>query len=125
MITGEFMDNTFKILITIIIVLIVLVFISDTNNNTLVTYPSLISITSNQAASNSNQISPNDAISIVNGNIPAFGQVRYAVQLIQNGQNPYYLVTLYGNDPGLINYGQVIAVSKVDARTGHFLGATV
>jgi hypothetical protein len=125
LIIGEFMDNTFKILITIIIVLIVLVFISDTNNNTLVTYPSLISITSNQATSNSNQISPNEAISIVNGNIPAFGQVRYAVQLIQNGQNPYYLVKLYGNDPGVNNYGQVIAVSKVDARTGHFLGTTV
>jgi hypothetical protein len=119
------MDNTVKILIIIIIILIAVVFITDTNNNTLVTYPSLISITSNQNSSNSNLISPNEAISIVNGNVPAFGQVRYAVQSIQDGQNPYYLVTLYGNDPSLNNYGQVIAVSKVDARTGQFLGATV
>ena len=57
--------------------------------------------------------------------MPAFGQVRYGIELIANGQNPYYLVTLYGNDPSLNNYGQVIVVSKVDARTGQFLGAAV
>ena len=119
------MDNTFKTLIIIVITLVALIFLSNTNNNTLVTYPSLISIKSNQTYNNSNLISPYEAISIVNGNVPAFGQVRYGVELIQNGQNPYYFVTLYVNDPSLNNYGQVIVVSKVDARTGQFLGAAV
>ena len=119
------MDNTIKILTIIVFILVALVFLSNTNNNTLVTYPSLISIKSNYTSNDSNLISPHDAISIVNGNIPAFGQIRYGVELIQDGQNPYYLVTLYGNDPGLNNYDQIIVVSKVDARTGQFLGAAV
>ncbi len=119
------MDNTFKTLIIIVIILVALVFLSNTNNNTLVTYPSLISIKSNQTSNDSNLISPGDAISVVNRNMPAFGQVRYGVELIQNSQNPYYLVTLYGNDPGLNNYGHAIVVSKVNARTGGFLGAAV
>jgi len=119
------MNNTVKILIIIIILLIAVVSITDTNNNTLVTYPSLLSITSNQNFNNNNFISPEEAISIANQNVPAFGQVRYAVHLIQDSQNPYYLVTLYGNDPGLNNYDHVIAVSKIDARTGQFLSETV
>ncbi len=121
---GKFMDNTIKTLIVVVIILAVIGFLSDTNRNTLVTYPSLININSIQT-NDSNIISPNEAISIANSNIPAYGEVRYGAELIQNGQNPYYMVTLYENDPGLNNYGQAIVVSKVDARSGQFLGATV
>lgn len=121
---GKFMDNTIKTLIVVVIILAVIGFLSNTNRNTLVTYPSLININSIQT-NDSNIISPNEAISIANSNIPAYGEVRYGVELIQNGQNPYYMVTLYENDPGLNNYGQAIVVSKVDARSGQFLGATV
>ncbi|WP_048190606.1 PepSY domain-containing protein [Methanobacterium sp. SMA-27] len=116
------MDNTVKLLIIVITIFAVIGFTFN-SNNTLVKYPSLI--TTNQLSTNSNIINPNEAISIANSNIPAFGEVRYGVTLIQNGQNPYYLVTLYENDPGLKNYGQPIVVSKVDARTGKFLGAMI
>jgi hypothetical protein len=106
----------------VIIIFAVIGFIFN-SNNTLVNYPSLT--TTNKISSNSDIISPNEAISIENSNIPAFGEVRYGVTLIQDVQNPYYLVTLYENDPGLKNYGQAIVISKVDARTGKFLGAMV
>jgi Peptidase propeptide and YPEB domain len=116
------LDKTIKLLL-IVIVIFALIGFTFNSNNTLVKYPSLI--TTNQLSNNPNSISPDQAISIANSNIPAFGEVRYGVTLIQNGQNPYYLVTLYENDPGLKNYGQPIVVSKVDARTGQFLGAMV
>ncbi len=118
------MDNTFKTFIIIVIILAVIGFLYNTQSNTLVTYPSLININTNES-NNSNFISPNEAIAIANSNIPAYGEVRYGLTVIQNGQNPYYLITLYGNDPSLNNYGQIIVVSKVDARTGQFLGITV
>jgi hypothetical protein len=116
------LDKTIKLLL-IVIVIFALIGFTFNSNNTLVKYPSLI--TTNQLSNNPKIISPDKAISIANSNIPAFGEVRYGVTLIQNGQNPYYLVTLYENDPGLKNYGQPIVVSKVDARTGQFLGAMV
>jgi len=119
-------DNTVKMLIIVVILLSAVVgFLSNTHSNTLVTYPSLKSITSNQTSNDSNLISPREAISIANGNVPAFGEVGYGVKLIQNGQNPYYLVTLYGNDPSLNVYSQAIVVSRIDAHTGQFLGANV
>lgn len=119
------MDNKVKINIIVVILLIsVLGIISNTHSNTLVTYPSLNS-SSNLTSHDSNLISPNEAISIANTNVPAFGEVRYGVKYIQNGQNPYYMITIYGNDPGLNVYGQAIVVSKVDAKTGQFFGANV
>lgn len=118
------MDNTVKALILIVVLFLIVGFLTNTNNNTQVKYPSLLS-TSNMTASNSGLIGPQEAIAIANENIPAFGQVRYGVVLVPNGHNPYYLVTLYGNDAGLDNYGQAIVVSKVDAKTGQFLGSKV
>ena len=112
------MDNKVKITIIVVILFIsVLGIISNTHSNTLVIYPSLKTI-SNQTSNDSNLISPSEAVSIANTNIPAFGEVRYGVKYIQNGQNPYYMITIYGNDPGLNVYGQIIVVSKVDAKTG-------
>ena len=118
------MDNTIKTLLIVVIILLVIGFLSNTHSNTLVTYPSLINTTSNES-NNPSFISPDEAISIANSNVPAYGEVRYSVTLVQNGQNPYYMVTLYENDPSLNNYGQAIVISKVDARTGQFLGASV
>ena len=118
------MDNTIKTLLIVVIILVVIGFLSNTHSNTLVTYPSLINTTSNES-NNPSFISPDEAISIANSNVPAYGEVRYSVTLVQNVQNPYYMVTLYENDPSLNNYGQAIVISKVDARTGQFLGASV
>jgi hypothetical protein len=118
------MDNTVKMLLTGVIILVAIGFLTNTTNNTQVKYPSIL-ISQNGTASNSVLISSNEAIRISNQNVPAFGQVRYGVVLIPNGQDPYYMVTLYGNDASLNNYGQVIVVSKVDAKTGQFLGSKV
>jgi len=118
------MENWFKALIIGFFILAVVGIVFNTHNNTLVSYPSLISIHSNQSSDNF-AISPEDAISIANSNIPAFGEVRYGVLLVNNSTQPYYIVTMYENDPGLNNYGKPIVVSRVDARNGQFLGATV
>lgn len=117
-------DNTVKVLLFIVVLFLILGFITNTKNNTQVVYPSILS-TANQTSNNSELIGPQQAIAIANSNIPAFGQVRYGVQLIQNGEDPYYLVTLYGNDAALNNYGHVIVVSKVDAKTGRYIGANL
>ena len=118
------MDNTVKTLLIIVVLFLIIGFLTNTHTNTQVKYPSIIS-TSNITANNSGLISPQEAIDIANQNVPAFGQVRYGVVLIPDGQNPYYIVTLYGNDASLNNYGQAIVVSKVDAKTGQFLGSKV
>ena len=118
------MENWFKALIIGFFILAVVGIVFNTHSNTLVSYPSLISIHSNQSSDNF-AISPEDAISIANSKIPAFGEVRYGVLLVNNSTQPYYIVTMYENDPGLNNYGKPLVVSRVDAHNGHFLGATV
>jgi hypothetical protein len=118
------MDNTIKAMLIIVVLFLVIGFLTNTTNNTQIKYPSLIS-TSNGQASNSSLISPHEAIAIANQNVPAFGQVRYGVVLVNNDQNPYYIVTLYSNDASLNSYGQIIVISKVDAKTGQFLGSKV
>ncbi len=118
------MDNTVKALIIIVVLFLIVGFLTNTTNNTHVKYPSLI-FTYNGTNNNSGLISPQEAIAIANQNVPAFGQVRYGVVLIYDGQNPYYMVTLYGNDASLNNYGLPIVISKVDAKTGQFLGSKV
>lgn len=120
----EYMDNTVKALLIVVVLFLVLGFLTNTPSNTQVQYPSIFT-QQNSTVNNSGLISPHEAIAIANENIPAFGQVRYSVELIPNGQNPYYMVTLYGNDASLDNYGQVIVISKVDAKTGQYLGAKV
>jgi hypothetical protein len=116
------MDNTIKALLIVVVLFLIIGLLTNTTNNTQVKYPSILS-PQNDTYNNSGLISPHEAIA--NQNIPAFGQVRYGVVLIPNGQNPYYMITLYGNDASLNSYGQVIVVSKVDAKTGQFLGLTV
>ena len=118
------MDNTVKALIIIVVLFLIVGFLTNTPNNTQVKYPSLLS-TYNGTNNDSGLISPHEAIAIANQNVPAFGQVRYGVVLIHDGQNPYYMVTLYGNDASLNNYGQPIVISEVDAKTGQFLGSKV
>jgi hypothetical protein len=117
------MDNTIKALLFLVLLFLVVGFITNTTSNTQVKYPSLLSTSNN--INNSGLISSHEAIIIANDNVPAFGQVRYGVVLIPNGQNPYYMVTLYGNDASLKSYGQVIIVSRVDAKNGKFLGSKV
>jgi hypothetical protein len=118
------MDNTVKALLVVVVIFLAIGFLTNTTNNTQVKYPSIL-FSQNGTINNSGLISPHEAIAIANQNVPAFGQVRYGVVLIPNGQDPYYMVTLYGNDASLNNYGQVIVVSKVDAKTGQFLGSKV
>ena len=118
------MDNTVKALLIMVVIFLAIGFLTNTTNNTQVKYPSIL-FSQNGTVNNSGLISPHEAIAIANQNVPAFGQVRYGVVLIPNGQDPYYMVTLYGNDASLNNYGQIIVVSKVNAQTGQFLGATV
>lgn len=118
------MDNTVKALLIVVVLFLIVGFLTNTTNNTLVKYPSIL-YSQNSTDNNSGLISPHEAIAIANQNVPAFGQVRYGVVLIPNGQNPYYMVTLYGNDASLNSYGQVIVVSKVDAKTRQFLGSKV
>jgi len=112
-----------KISLLLLFILAVCIMILNIHTNTLVSYPSIISLDQDKNLSNNYTVSPREAISIVNSNIPAFGQVRYGVTLINNGQNPYYVVTLYNNNPN--DYGNVIVVSRVDAKTGQFLGVSV
>ena len=118
------MDNTVKALLIVVVLFLIVGFLTNTTNNTQVRYPSILSMP-NGTANSTGLISPHEAITIANQNVPAFGQVRYGVVLIPNGQNPYYMVTLYGNDASLNSYGQVIVVSKVDAKTGQFLGSKI
>ena len=118
------MDNTIKALLIVVVLFLIIGLLTNTTNNTQVKYPSILS-PQNDTYNNSDLISPHEAIAIANQNIPAFGQVRYGVLLVHNGHNPYYMVTLYGNDASLDNYGQAIVISKVDAKTGQFLGSKV
>ena len=82
-----------------------------------------MSLNQDKNLSSNYPIIPKEAISIANSNVPAFGEVRYGITLINNMQNPYYIVTMYNNNPN--GYGKVIAVSRVDAKTGQFLGVSV
>jgi len=87
------MNNTIKVLITLVIILAVIGFLYNTHSNTLVTDPSLINTISNES-NNPSLISPNEAITIANSNIPAYGEVRYGVKLIQNGQSTTMMLSL-------------------------------
>ncbi len=91
------MDNSAKALLIVVVILLAIGFLTNTTNNTQVKYPSIL-FSQNGTANNSGLISPHEAIAIANQNVPAFGQVRYGVVLIPNDQDPYYMVTLYGNE---------------------------
>ncbi len=133
------MNNTFKILIIIIIILVSglglvggFILQNDLNNgnkNIIVTNQTNSSVnnvtnqtTLKPASSTPALISPQKAINIVKQSVPAYGNLRYGAKLVQNGQNPYYLVSVYENDRNSTLYGEAIGGAKVDAKTGAFLG---
>jgi len=117
------LENWMKASVLLLVILAALVMVLNIQSNTLVTYPSLMSLNQDKNLSSNYPIIPKEAISIANSNVPAFGEVRYGITLINNMQNPYYIVTMYNNNPN--GYGKVIAVSRVDAKTGQFLGVSV
>lgn len=137
---GIFLNNTFKILIIIIIILVSILglvggFILEShldsdNKNVIVTNhtnSSVNNVTTNSTipkptSSPSALISSQKAINIVKQSVPAYGNIRYGAKLVQNGQNPYYLVSVYENDRNSTVYGEAIGGAKVDAKTGEFLG---
>lgn len=133
------MNNTFKILIIIIIILVsglglVGGFIlqndlNSGNKNIIVTNQTNSSVnnvtnqtTPKPISSTPALISPQKAINIVKQTVPAYGNLRYGAKLVQNGQNPYYLISVYENDHNSTVYGEAIGGAKVDAKTGEFLG---
>lgn len=116
------MENWIKAILIILVILGAVTMILNGHSNTLVSYPSIISLELNKNLSNNYPISPTDAISIANSNVPAFGEVKYNVTIVKNVQNPYYIVTMYNNNP--TDYGKIIAISRVDAETGQFLGVS-
>lgn len=117
------MENWMTLSFILVIMLAGVTAILNIHSNTLVSYPSTISIYQDKNLNNNYPISPKEAISIANNNIPAFGEVRYGVTVVVNNQNPYYVVTMYNNNPN--DNKKVITTSMVDAKTGQFLGASV
>ncbi len=139
------MDNSVKTLIIIVIILIAVLgvvggiflqsYLVNSHNNTTAVNQTNSTIgnntsvqnTSNSSSSKSNintqkLISPQEAINIVNKNVPAYGLTSYGAKLVQNGQHPYYLVSAYDQNPNSTTYGEAIGGAKVDAITGQFLG---
>ena len=139
------MDNSVKTLIIIVIILIAVLgvvggiflqsYLVNSHNNTTAVNQTNSTIgnntsvqnTSNSSSSKSNintqkLISPQEAINIVNKNVPAYGLTSYGAKLVQNGQYPYYLVSAYDQNPNSTTYGEAIGGAKVDAITGQFLG---
>jgi cell division protein YceG involved in septum cleavage len=136
-------DKTVKSLIIIVVVLVAVLGVTGAiflqgylnNSNKNVTSANQTNITvnnnSNQTTSNNSNsktetnsklISSQEAINIVNKNVPAYGLTSYGAKLVQNGQHPYYLVTAYDQNPNSTTYREGIGGAKVDATTGQFLG---
>jgi flagellar basal body-associated protein FliL len=136
-------NNTVKSLIIIIVVLVAVLgiaggiflqgYLNSSNKNvtSVNSTNNSVSNSSNQTkANNSNSktettqklISSQEAISIVNKNVPAYGLTSYGAKLVQNGQHPYYLVSAYDQNPNSTTYKEAIGGAKVDAITGQFLG---
>ncbi len=133
------MNNTFKFLIIVIIILVSVLAViggfilqshlNNSNKNIIVTNQTNSSVNNitNQTSPKSTSstpslISPQKAINIVKQSVPAYGNLRYGAKLVQNGQNPYYLISVYENDRNSTVYGEAIGGAKVDAKTGEFLG---
>jgi hypothetical protein len=79
----------------------------------------------NQTTENKNQnnlISAQKAISIVKQNAGPSKNVRFSAKLIQNGNNPYYQISVYSTNRNSTMYGENIGGARVDARTSEFLG---
>ena len=76
----------------------------------------------NQTKVQDNLIIAQKAISIVKQKAGPSKHVIFSAKLIQNGQNPYYLISVYSTDRNSTLYGENIGGGKVDAKTGEFLG---
>ena len=128
------MDKTVKILIIVVVILLAGfsvaagIMLQDylfTNNNTNQSNTSVNVSVNNQTTQTkvqNNLISAQKAISIVKQNAGPSKNVRFSAKLIQNGQNPYYLISVYSTDRNSTMYGESIGGGKVDAKTGEFLG---
>ena len=128
------MDKTVKILIIVVVILLAGfsvaagIMLQDylfTNNNTNQSNTSVNVNVNNQTTQTkvqNNLISAQKAISIVKQNAGPSKNVRFSAKLIQNGQNPYYLISVYSTDRNSTLYGESIGGGKVDAKTGEFLG---
>jgi hypothetical protein len=101
-------------------------YLSDNKNDSLNQTNTSVNVTvDNQTTDNKNQnnlISAEKAISIVKQNAGPSKHVRFSAKLIQNGNNPYYLISVYSTNRNSSMYGENIGGGKVDARTGEFLG---
>ena len=128
------MDNTTKTLIIVVIILLALFGVvvgiclqnglSNNKNTTDMNQSTNITINNQTTKTNvqNNLISAQKAISIVKAEAGPSPYVRYSARLIQNGQNPYYLISVYSTDRNSTMYGENIGGAKVDAKTGEFLG---
>ena len=128
------MDKTVKILIIVVVILLAGLSVAAgimlkdylfTNNNTNQSNTSVNVSVNNQTTQTkvqNNLISAQKAISIVKQNAGPSKNVRFSAKLIQNGQNPYYLISVYSTDRNSTLYGESIGGGKVDAKTGEFLG---
>lgn len=130
------MDKTVKILIIVVIILLAGLSVvagimlqgyifTNKNNNSNQTNTSVNVSVNNQTTQTkvqNNLISAQKAISIVKQNAGPSPHVRYSARLVQNGQNPYYLISVYSTDRNSTLYGENIGGAKVDAKTGEFLG---
>ena len=130
------MDKTVKILIVVVIILLAGLSVvagimlqgylfTNKNNNSNQSNTSVNVSVSNQTTQTKvqdNLISAQKAISIVKQNAGPSKNVRFSARLVQNGQNPYYLISVYSTDRNSTLYGENIGGAKVDAKTGEFLG---
>ena len=130
------MDKTVKILIIVVVILLAGLSVvagimlqgylfTNKNNNTTQSNNSVNVSVNNQTTQTKvqdNLISAQKAISIVKQNAGPSKNVRFSAKLVQNGQNPYYLISVYSTDRNSTLYGESIGGGKVDAKTGEFLG---
>ncbi len=132
------MDKTIKILIIVVIIMLAGLSVvagiilqdylfTNKNNNTNINQSNTpLNVSANnqtaQTKVQDNLISAQKAISIVKQNAGPSKNVRFSAKLVQNGQNPYYLISVYSIDRNSTLYGESIGGAKVDAKTGAFLG---
>jgi uncharacterized protein YxeA len=130
------LDNKSKTLIIVLIILLAVFgvvagiilqgYLFDSKNGNLNQTNTSVNVTvDNQTTENKNQnnlISAQKAISIVKQNAGPSKNVRFSAKLIQNGNNPYYQISVYSTNRNSTMYGENIGGARVDARTGEFLG---
>ena len=132
------MDRLTSVLIVVVIILIGIVSaafgyiylsgsknpinpINQTSINQSVQNTSNVTHTTVKKTTPTNLISAQRAIDIVQQSSPGSTNIRFSAKLINNNGAPYYLVTVYEDDPTSDVYGQSIGGAKVDAKTGVIL----